>query len=64
MARDSICPPPYPFTKQDAMKDTIRTFVAVEVTEAVRRQAEVLVNDLQAGGADVKWVEPENQHLS
>ena len=42
----------------------IRTFVAVEMSEAVRRRAARLIDLLRAGGGDVKWVEPENMHLT
>ena len=46
------------------MPSTIRTFVAVETSEAVRRRAVELVRTLAAAGADVKWVEPYNLHLT
>ncbi|MCL4201077.1 MAG: RNA 2',3'-cyclic phosphodiesterase [Pirellulaceae bacterium] len=42
----------------------IRTFVAVEISEAVRRRAARLIDLLRSGGGDVKWVEPENMHLT
>jgi 2'-5' RNA ligase len=42
----------------------IRTFVAVESSEAVRRRAVELIRTLDAAGADVKWVEPQNMHLT
>ena len=46
------------------MADTIRTFVAVETSEAVRRRAEELIESLRAAGAEVKWVERQNMHLT
>lgn len=46
------------------MSDTVRTFVAVETNEVVRRQARELIEALRAAGADVKWVEPQNMHLT
>jgi RNA 2',3'-cyclic 3'-phosphodiesterase len=44
--------------------DKIRTFIAVEMSEAVRRRAARLIDLLRVGGGDVKWVEPENMHLT
>jgi RNA 2',3'-cyclic 3'-phosphodiesterase len=46
------------------MKDTFRTFVAVEVGDSVRRRAGELMKALDAAGADVKWVERHNLHLT
>lgn len=46
------------------MKQTIRTFVAVEITAAVRDRAEDLIGRLGGAPADVKWVEPHNLHLT
>ena len=46
------------------MKNTVRTFVAVEVAEPVRRAAAKLIKKLDAAAADVKWVEPQNMHLT
>ena len=46
------------------MKRTIRTFVAVEIGAAVRQRAGQLIEALAAAGADVKWVEPPNLHLT
>ncbi len=41
-----------------------RTFIAVEIDSAVRSRAEELIGILRAAGADVKWVEPHNLHLT
>ena len=46
------------------MKQTIRTFVAVEITSAVRGRAGVLIEQLRAAPADVKWVATQNLHLT
>ena len=42
----------------------MRAFVAVELPEAAREEVERLQETLQRSGADVKWVEPENLHLT
>ena len=42
----------------------IRTFVAVEAGPAVRQAALALIEQLRASPADVKWVDPENMHLT
>jgi 2'-5' RNA ligase len=46
------------------MKSLIRTFIAVEIDAAIRRAAAKLIEQLRSAGADVKWVEPENLHLT
>ena len=46
------------------MKHLIRTFIAVEIDAAIRRAAARLIEQLRPAGADVKWVEPENLHLT
>jgi 2'-5' RNA ligase len=46
------------------MKQKIRTFVAVEISPAVRQRAESLIEKLRAAGADVKWVQPANLHVT
>jgi RNA 2',3'-cyclic 3'-phosphodiesterase len=46
------------------MKKTFRTFVAVEITEAIRARAGELIAALSAAVADVKWVDPQNLHLT
>jgi 2'-5' RNA ligase len=42
----------------------MRTFVAVELSEDVRRALRDVQARLRASGADVKWVEEENLHLT
>ncbi|MHC4179990.1 MAG: RNA 2',3'-cyclic phosphodiesterase, partial [Planctomycetota bacterium] len=46
------------------MKHTLRTFIAVEINSAIRQRAEQLAEQLSAAGADVKWVAPDNLHLT
>jgi RNA 2',3'-cyclic 3'-phosphodiesterase len=46
------------------MKKTLRTFIAVEITQAIRRRTEELIAALAGTSADVKWVEPHNLHLT
>ena len=42
----------------------MRAFIAVELPEALRREVAALQDTLKATGADVKWVEPANLHLT
>jgi 2'-5' RNA ligase len=42
----------------------IRAFVAVELSSAVIDRARSLIERLRPSGADVKWVEPQNMHLT
>jgi 2'-5' RNA ligase len=46
------------------MKDTVRTFVAVETSAAVRQRAAELIGIFAATGAKVSWVQPHNLHLT
>ncbi len=46
------------------MKQTIRSFIAVEMGLAVREAAARMVAQLQPARADVKWVETQNLHLT
>jgi 2'-5' RNA ligase len=46
------------------MEDLIRTFIAVELTGSMREQISLLEQLLQKEGAKVKWVKPENLHLT
>jgi 2'-5' RNA ligase len=43
---------------------SLRTFIAVETSEAVRDRVVDLIRALQAARADVKWVERQNLHLT
>ena len=42
----------------------IRAFVAVELPEALRQEAAAFGQELKRSGADVKWVEAANLHLT
>ncbi len=42
----------------------LRLFIAVDLPAAVRVRLSRLQEELRASGADVKWVEPENIHLT
>ncbi len=46
------------------MRERIRTFIAVEVDDYVRQRALDLMDILRTAQADVKWVEPENLHIT
>ncbi len=46
------------------MKQTVRTFVAVEISSAIRARAEALIEVLRGAPVDVKWVEAHNLHLT
>lgn len=41
-----------------------RTFIAVEIDDAVRDRAVALQTTLAKTGAEVKWVEPESMHVT
>jgi 2'-5' RNA ligase len=42
----------------------IRTFVAVEINQEVRRRAADLIRRLDEAGGDVKWVETDRMHIT
>ena len=42
----------------------IRSFLAIELPEAIRRKIEEVQRDLKLSHADVRWVNPENIHLT
>jgi len=42
----------------------VRTFIAVELSPGVKHRAGELVKKLKPTGADVKWVPPEQMHLT
>ncbi|MGR3309909.1 MAG: RNA 2',3'-cyclic phosphodiesterase [Candidatus Brocadiales bacterium] len=42
----------------------LRTFVAVEINEEIRKGLSDLITHLKTNGADVKWVAPENIHIT
>ncbi|UUO06142.1 RNA 2',3'-cyclic phosphodiesterase [Blastopirellula sp. J2-11] len=41
-----------------------RCFIAMAVTDEVKRRAQNLIDKLAASNADVKWVEPDNMHIT
>lgn len=44
--------------------ELIRSFIAIEMPPEVRKSLTRLQQGLKAGGPPVKWVEPENLHLT
>lgn len=42
----------------------LRTFVAVEINDAIRERLSGLITRLKTTEADVKWVAPENIHIT
>jgi 2'-5' RNA ligase len=48
----------------NALSDTVRTFVAIDIGEAVRASLTAEMSDLRRRWPDIKWVEPENLHLT
>lgn len=44
--------------------ENIRTFVAIEIPEAVKRQVEDLESRLKTFRTDVRWVRPQNIHIT
>lgn len=46
------------------MTQKIRTFVAVAISSDVRVAAAELIDDLRGAGAEVKWIEPRNLHVT
>ena len=46
------------------MPDTIRTFIAVEIPENIISSIRNLQQDLKDYGIDMRWVRPENIHIT
>lgn len=44
--------------------ESIRTFVAVEIPDAVKQRVEELETRLKKSRADITWVKPRNMHLT
>jgi 2'-5' RNA ligase len=42
----------------------MRTFIAIELPEEIKKSLSKLQEQLKTTGADVKWVEPKNIHLT
>lgn len=43
---------------------TLRAFIAIDLPETLRSQISRIQQDLRATGADVRWVETQNLHLT
>ena len=46
------------------MAETLRTFIAVELNDEIKKTITQVEDDLKTTGCDVKWVKPENAHLT
>lgn len=46
------------------MKDFIRSFLAIEIPKTILKRIEEVQKDLKSSNADIKWVNPENIHLT
>jgi 2'-5' RNA ligase len=44
--------------------ETIRAFIAVQIPDEVKARFGEIQRDLQASGADVRWVKPGNAHIT
>jgi 2'-5' RNA ligase len=42
----------------------IRCFVAIEIDDAVRKELSSLIEELKPSGRGIRWVRPENLHLT
>ncbi len=46
------------------MVDTIRAFIAIELSKEIKAKLSVFQERLEKSGADVKWVKPDGVHLT
>jgi 2'-5' RNA ligase len=44
--------------------DTIRTFIAVKIPDAIKEKFGEIQRKLKTSGADVRWVKPGNAHIT
>ena len=44
--------------------EKIRSFIAIELSEDIKKELARLQDELKPAGADVKWVRPESVHLT
>ena len=44
--------------------ETVRSFIALELTAGIHKQLAQIQGELKKSGADVKWVKPEGIHLT
>ncbi|MCF6149559.1 MAG: RNA 2',3'-cyclic phosphodiesterase [Candidatus Kuenenia sp.] len=42
----------------------VRLFIAIEITDTIRKNLSIFQNDLKKTSADIKWVAPENLHIT
>lgn len=42
----------------------MRAFIALELTDGIRRSLAETIEDFKTGGADVRWVKPDSIHLT
>lgn len=42
----------------------MRTFIAIPLPDSIKQQLGTLITELKKSGADVKWVKPDNIHLT
>lgn len=54
----------YALARGDEIGVKLRTFVAVEIGEEIRKGLSEIITRLKATGTDVKWVAPENIHIT
>jgi 2'-5' RNA ligase len=59
-----LCVSVVSFPQESRMAKSIRSFLAVETPPGVRSSACRLIEQLRAAQAQVKWVAPENLHLT
>jgi len=46
------------------MNETLRTFIAVELNDKIRKALLCIQNHFKQLNCDIKWVKPENSHLT
>jgi len=46
------------------MTDSIRSFIAIELSPENQQKLSNIIKELKSSAADVKWVKPENIHLT
>ena len=46
------------------MGNSLRTFIAIQLDREIQESLRGIQDHLQKSGADVKWVKPENIHLT
>ena len=46
------------------MRQTLRTFIAVELPRDIQRILKGIQDELRKSGADVKWIQPDHIHLT